>query len=401
MRHLKLAWREAAWVFLLSRLLFITITFVCIFVLSQIIPGFAQRLEIAAGYQPYSPPLTVLFFSWLRWDAKAFLNISFLGYKYAPDVSFFPFWPLVQRIGGFLLGGSFPGSFYIAGLLLANICFYLALVFYYCLLAEDFDPALARRALFCLTFSPFALFFFAGYSESLFILLCLAFFLLVRRGKALDWWLAGIVGFFAALTRSSGIVLAVPFLVMYVQHFWIPEKPLAYSFSQKFKALIPIVFIPAAILGYMLYLFLTKGDPFIFRTQEALIWNRQLTPPWITLLMAVQAVVQSPSLIFLLLNIVDLIVIGLSLLILALGWRHLLWQYRLFALGLAIFVLSFPTHTVEPLMSQPRYMLSIFPIAVISAFWSKNPTIYRVFIILGLIYLVINTVLFIDNIWIA
>lgn len=401
MRHLRRAWRVAAWVFLLSRLLFITITFVCIFLLSQFIPLFAQRLEFAAGYQHHSYLHNILFFSWLRWDAKAFLNISYFGYKSTPDVSFFPFWPLVQHVGGFLLGGSFPGSFYISGLLLANICYYLALVFCYCLLAEDFDPALAKRALFCLSFSPFALFFFAGYSESLFILLCFAFFLLLRRGKALDWWLAGVVGFFAALTRSSGIVLVVPFLVMYVQHFWVPEKRGDYSSFQKFRALAPIALIPAAILAYMLYLSLTKGDPFIFRTQEGAIWNRQFTPPWITLLMAVQAVFQSPSPLFLLLNTADVIVIGLSLLILALGWRHLPWHYRLFALGLAMFVLSFPTHTVEPLMSQPRYMLSVFPITVISAFWSKNPTFYKTFIILALIYLVINTVLFINNIWIA
>lgn len=401
MQIYKTAWKEATHVFLLSRVLFVTVTFVSVFALPQFSPGFAQRMEAAPGYQ-FSPyPLSTLFYSWLRWDAKAFLNISGRGYKHTPDVSFFPLWPLIQHMGGLLLGGSFPASFYVAGIVLANVFFYLALVLCYWLLAEDFDPLLARRALFCLTFSPYALFFFAGYSESLFLLLCFAFFLLLRRGAMRDWWLAGIVGFCATLTRSSGIALTVPFLVVYIQQFWLAGKCESNSFGKKLMAFAPIVFIPVAIFVYIFYLVVTKGNPLIFSAQEQAIWNRQLTAPWVTLIMAVQAVFQSPTPLFLLLNTIDLIVIGFTLLILVLGWRYLPWHYRLFALTLALFVFSFPTHTVEPLMSQTRYMLSIFPISVILALWSKKPAFYRLFMVLALIFLVINIILFIGNVWVA
>jgi len=401
MRSQRTAWREVAWIFLLNRLLFISVTFVSVFLLPLFIPGFAQRLETASNYLFHPYPVSTLFYSWFRWDAKAFVNISFLGYKHTPDVSFFPFWPLVQHVGGLLLGGSFPSSFYLAGLLLADAFFYLALVFFYRLLAEDFDPTLARRALFCLAFCPYALFFFAGYSEPLFLLLCFAFFLLIRRGRALDWWLAGILGFCANLTRSSGIALAAPFLVMYAQRFWISGKRTDYSIFEKLCALVPIVLIPAAVLVYMLYLSLMKGNPFIFSTQQEAIWNRQLTLPWITLIMAVQAVFQSPSPLFLLLNTTDLIVVGLSLLILALGWRHLPWHYRLFMVVMVTFTLSFPAHTVEPLMSQPRLMLPLFPIAIIVAFWSQKTAFYRTYMVLAVVFLVVTTILFVDNVWIA
>src|SRR5260370_35013274 len=95
-----------------------------------------------------------------------------------PERAFFPFWPLIEHFGGLLLGGFFPGSYYAAGLLPANFCFYFALVLLYCLLAEDFEPTLASRALFYFALGPYALFFFSGYKEALFLLLNLGFLFL-------------------------------------------------------------------------------------------------------------------------------------------------------------------------------------------------------------------------------
>jgi hypothetical protein len=395
------AWREAMRVFLLSRLLFISVTLVTIFLLPRFIPSLTQRLQDATTYELHPSPLKILLYSWLRWDAGPFLNISGLGYKNIADAAFFPFWPLVQHVGGLLLGGSFPISFYIAGLLLANLFFYLALVFLYSLLAKDFDAILARRALFCLTFSPYALFFFAGYSEPFFLLFCCAFFLLLRRGTALDMWLAGIIGFLAVLTRSSGIALVVPFLVVSVQRFWLTEKPLYDNLWQKLRMLAPVLLIPIGVLVYMFYLYLTTGNPLIFSAQEKMIWDRQLTLPLITLVMAVQAIFRFPPPLYLLLNIVDLIVITFSLLTLGFGWKHLPWHYRLFALTLVTFILSFPVHTIEPLMSQSRYMLSVFPIFIIIAYWNKKPIVYRTYMVVAPSFLVINVVLFVANIWVS
>src|SRR5258708_12731137 len=124
--------------------------------------------------------------------------------------------------GGLLLGAQYWFSYYIAGLLISNICFFFTLVLLYILLAEDFESSLAKRVLFYITYYPYALFFFLGYAESLFMLLCLAVFLLLLRGKALDWWFAGGLGFLATLTPSSGGVLTLPFLVTPIPRFLIP-----------------------------------------------------------------------------------------------------------------------------------------------------------------------------------
>jgi hypothetical protein len=323
------------------------------------------------------------------------------GYKHTPDVAFFPLWPLIQHFGGLLLGSIWPGSYYLAGLLLANICFYSALVLFYCLLAEDFEPHLARRAMIYLTFGPFALFFFAGYSESLFLLLCLACFLLFRRGKPLDWWLAGFFGFLATLSRSAGLMLAVPFLCVYIQRFWLSPKKEDYTMFQKLNALMPVLLLPLGIVVYMVYLYHTKGDPFIFQTEEAIVWQRHFSLPWNTLSMMVAAIFTSPSLIFLALNVIDNSFALLPLVVLGFGWKRIPLHYALFALALAAFSISFPATDIVPMISQPRLTIVFFPICVILAIWGKNRLFNAFYLSLTLTFLVINILMFIGNIWVA
>jgi mannosyltransferase PIG-V len=400
-RRWRIALREAAWVFGLSRLMLVLITILSIFFAPQLVEQYKHNLSTEAYYKytPYSP--STLFYSWLRWDAKSYLNISYFGYKHTPDVAFFPMWPLIQHYGGLLLGGSFPSSFYMSGLLLANICFYFTLVLLYHLLAEDFDPATARRSLIYCTFAPYALFFFAGYSESLFVLLCIAVFLLIRRGKTLHWWLAGFLGFLATLTRSTGIFLVIPFLVLYLQRFWSPSQRMGYTWQQKLNALIPIVLIPAGILVYMLYLYYAKGNPLIFTVEEGAFWYRHFAFPWQTFGMVMKASFSQPSFAYLLEQLLTTTFTIIPLVALALGWKHLPLHYSLFALALVVFDLSFPGYTVQPLFSQPRFLLAVFPITVIFAIWGKRPRLNQCFLAFSLIFFVINAILFVGNFWVA
>lgn len=401
MQKLRTACKEAAWVFGFSRLMIILVSFVSIFLLPGFIPFYKQRLALDEPYKVDPYGLKAFFFSWFRWDVKAYANISMQGYKHTPDVAFFPLWPLIQHYGGLLLGSIWPGSYYLAGLLIANICFYIALVVFYCLLAEDFEPNLARRALIYLAFGPYALFFFAGYSESLFLLLCIACFLLFRRGKPLDWWLAGFLGFLATLTRSAGLMLAVPFLCVYIQRFWLMPEREHYTLFQKLNGIIPIMLLPAGIVVYMLYLYYTKGDPFIFQTEQAIVWQRQFSLPWNTLGMMVVALFASPSIILLVLNVIDNSFALLPLVVLGFGWKRIPLHYALFALALAAFSISFPAVAIIPMISQPRLTIIIFPIFVIFALWGKNPRFNKSYLGLALTLLIINILLFIGNIWVA
>jgi Gpi18-like mannosyltransferase len=383
MHTFKTALKEAAWVFIFSRLTILLVSYITITIIPQ---------------SGHDKPV----FMWYHWDFAVYVRIAYQGYANTLYVGFFPLWPSLIHFGGLLLGGYFPLSYYLAGLLLANIFFYFALVLLYCLLSEDFEPSLAKRTLFYLAFYPYAIFFFVGYTESLFVLLCVAVFLLLRRGKLLDWWLAGGLGALATLTRSTGIMLIIPFLVMYIRHFWIAGQRNQHRWLQKINALAPIVLMPAASLAYMIYLAYTKSNPFIIQIEEATYWHRHFTWIWVTYGRTITVLYTYPR--FALdvgKNLLDIVFTTLPIAVLVLGWKRLPLHYSLFALAAIIFSISFPLWTVNPMASMPRYMMAIFPLIVVLALWGKRRRFDQLFIALGPPLLALNTVLFVSRLWVA
>ena len=403
MQDRRIAWKEAARVFLLSRAILLAITMLTVLSV-EVLQN--QNVGIHALYQsmPYSHDpvgLNIYLFSWYRWDALHFVSISAHGYADRANTAFFPLWPLLQHVVGLGLGGIHPGSYYVAGLVFSNLCFYAVLVLLYQLIAADFDAATARRALFYLSFAPYALFFFAGYTESLFLLLCVATFLLLRRGRALDWWLAGIAGFLASLTRTSGVVLAIPYLILYAQRFWLSKQRSQIAWRAKLNALAPIVLIPAGIVAYFVFLYFAKGDPFLAGTAENHYWHRHLSLPWTTFTLIWHAFFSTTANVHFWGVIADFFFTLLPLLILALGWRRIPPHYALFSLGLIGLSLSFPLETDSPLLSQPRYLLVLFPVTVIAALWGKNRRFHQVYLALSSGCFLTFAVLFVCDLWVA
>ncbi len=264
-------WKEAAWVFGLSRLIILLISYLSV--------TFLPKAPLSNAIMLVGPKctsnLTCFLLSWWRWDAIHYIQIAYGGYNQKPLTTFFPLFPLFMHGIGFLFGGSEIAD-YAAGLILANSCFYVSLVLFYYLVAQDFGPRVARYALVYLAFAPYAIFFFVGYAESLFLLLTLAFFYFLRRGSPLDWWLAGLCGFLAALTRPTGVALIVPFLVLFVQKFgiYMDSLPIQVHWQQKLNVLLPLLLIPAGLLIYLLYQWKTFGNPWLFTVEEAYYWQR-------------------------------------------------------------------------------------------------------------------------------
>jgi len=275
------------------------------------------------------------------------------------------------------------------------------LVLLYELIAADFDAYTARRALFYLSFAPYALFFFAGYTESLFLLLCVATFLVLRRGRARDWWCAGMLGFLASFTRSSGVALAVPYLVFYIQRFWLPPQRFQFAWREKLNALAPIVLIPAGVVAYLVYLYFTKGNPFIFSAAEIYYWHRHFSPPWTTLYLIWRAFFQATSSVHLWGESVAFVFTLIPLLILGFGWTRIPLHYALFSLVLVALALSFPIETDSPLLSQPRYLLMLFPVAVIPALWGKNRRFHQGFLAISTGCFLLFAILFVCGLWVA
>ncbi len=388
------AWKDAAWIFGLSRLIIVFISFL-------------GTVALPLAGQPRTPPCAstpqVCLSTWLRWDAMVYVEIARNGYTTAHNTVFFPLWPLLLHSIAFVFGNSIT-VYYVVGIVLANLLFYLALVVFHVLLSTDYDRTTARTALFYLAFSPYALFFFAGYSEALFLLLCLTVFLCLQRGK---WWFAGLAGFCASLTRSPGILLVIPFIVVFLQRYW-PSQQTITDWREKIRALfaphiltqlLPVLLLPAGILVFMLYLILHHYNPLEFSTQQTTYWNRPLSFPLTGIFSALYYLLIQPAQIEV--NILDLLFTVLPLSILILGWKRLPLHYSLFALITALFSLSYPHNSTEPLLGAPRYMLVIFPIIIICALWAKNPRFDRAFQAISLPMFALNIVLFVNHYWVA
>ena len=218
----------------------------------------------------------------------------------------------------------------------------------------------------------------------------------------LDWWLAGGIGFLAGLTRSAGLLLSIPYLIMYIRHFWISEQRNQHGWFQKINALVPIILFPMGILAYMIYLGYTKGNPFIFQLEEVSHWNRHFVWLWMTGGHIVKLLLDSSFFSFgQLKNLLDFAFTLFPIVALIWAWKRLPLHYTLYALAVIVFSLSFPLGAINPLASQPRYMIVLFPLFAIFSLWGKNQRFDQFFVSIGPPLLAVNTILFISHYWVA
>jgi hypothetical protein len=185
--------REVLALFVASRVAFLLVNYV----------GYV--LILAPKYSTGSVGVVGLLHAWEQWDARWYLGIAMQGYTSSASTAFFPLYPLL--IAGATAPFHGAGS-YTAGLLISNLAFLGALLLLYRLVAGRWGGETARRAVLYLTVFPTALYTFAPYNESLFLLLSLGCFAALERRR---WALAGALGALAVLTRSAGLLLLIPF----------------------------------------------------------------------------------------------------------------------------------------------------------------------------------------------
>jgi Mannosyltransferase (PIG-V) len=148
-----------------------------------------------------------------RWDTFFYSSIAAGGYRHDPaifqheNIVFFPLYPLLMRWGGALLGGH-P---LLAGVIISLAAFAVAMVLLYRLAVLEVGEAHAGPVVLLLSTFPFALFYSAVYTESLFLCVTLGAFYAMRRGR-LGW--AAVCGLAAGLCRPNGLWLAVPLLCL-------------------------------------------------------------------------------------------------------------------------------------------------------------------------------------------
>ncbi|MEK8105605.1 hypothetical protein NKG94_11505 [Micromonospora sp. M12] len=115
---------------------------------------------------------------------------------------------------------------------------------------------------------PTAFLFQAALTESLFVCLALAAFYYAERRR---WLLVGVLGYFLAMSRSVGLLMALPLaLVLLRQHDWRlgPRALLGYL-----RIGWPLLLLPAGWFTFMAYCRWRGGDWFAYQHAQETGWG--------------------------------------------------------------------------------------------------------------------------------
>jgi hypothetical protein len=398
-----------------------------------------------------------------RWDAAWYLVIAHYGYRpdlgafTAPRDAFFPLYPLGVR--ALSDAGLAP---VLAGVALSIAAFFLALYGLHRLttlevarlhrlasppglpegaingivgrtdrLTKLNAGAVARLVVLLTAFAPMALYFSAVYSESLYMALSIGLFLCARRGR---WASAATLGALASATRSTGVVLLVPLLMLYLYGPREDRDPERLSASRSHvlggdRSLAARAYAKAASLGsmlrpsyrlhrdvlwlglvplglalYMAHLALAGGDPLAPFHAEA-VWNRHFAGPYGGIWDGAKAALaglrqllsfQRHHVYYAQAGGSPFIDAGHNLLLFAFlllaipalvgVLRMLPLAYGIYALAALALPLSYPV-SPQPLMSLPRFLLVLFPLNIwLAVTLSLRPRIltHAVLIVSGL-----------------
>lgn len=311
---------------------------------------------------------------WQRFDSLRYTRIAAEGYTHEPDSAFPPLYPLGMGLLGRLLGGT-HASYLLAGILISNAAFIGLLILLHKVTEADVGSQFAPRTVLYLAVFPASFFLLAAYSESLFLLLALGSLWAGRKGR---FWLAGILGFLASLTRLTGWVLVVPLAYEFwrqrLRHGKWRILPASWSLNllgEAFAVLLPGL----GTFSFMVYRQLIGMPP--LNQLYAAYWYQDTGFPGIDVWRAVQAVffgvgrrAGDPAMVL------DLAIVVLLFVTTILAFRYLPRSWGFYAATMLFFILL-PSAPLKPLYSFSRYALAFFTLFFILGMAGQRPWSHR------------------------
>ena len=329
-------------------------------------------------------------FSWANFDGEHYLSIAIFGYK-ALEQAFFPVYPmlisfLAKPFSANLMSHLLSST--IIAVLISNISFLLALFILYKLISLDFSKKIALTTIIILLLFPTSFYFGSVYTESLFLLLSVGSFYFARKK---NWLLASILGFVASATRVFGPLL-LPALIIE-----------AYQQKERFSKVFWLILIPFGLILYMLYQFLTVGDPLAFyhlqqsigeQHQSGITLLPQVYYRYINMLLTVnylQPLYQTIILEF---------TTGILFFLLPIYgyFKKIRLSYLLYAM------LAFLLPAIQgSFSSNPRYIIVLFPSFLAAALWFTNVNKPLKMIVSSsmILMLLLETALYLRGYWVA
>lgn len=361
--------RDIIWLFAGTRLLLIVGGFIS-FIL----------FPIPQHVYPITPVNTLaLLQSWNQWDSTFYVRIAQFGYQTPNESAFFPLFSLLTRGVAFLFGNQL---YWLAALIVSNLALFGTLYILYQIATDALGERVGWRTIVYLCLFPTAFFLFAGYSESLFLFFTCSTLFALRRQK---WLLAGALGFLAALTRSAGVLLVLP----YLYELWTSrdrsQADLAHQFKGLFLKSLPLLLLPLGTLLYALYCLQHFRSLLAFANVQK-DWGRTFSWPWVGLFDTLKQLffMQGFGTFTEVHLLIDLTATLGFIALAVLGWRRLRFSYTLWIGILLLYTLCSPATSVmnaanaDILMSNQRFVLEMFPgFITLAALGFKYPRLHQ------------------------
>lgn len=307
-----------------------------------------------APWTPNLPPSLGIF---ARWDSHWYYQIAVSGYFRREAYVFMPLYPLLMH----LMHTAVRLPNMLGGLLLSWAADLCALILLVRLWIEEAGEEFAKRSIWLLLAFPAAFFLVAAYSESLYLLLSVAAFLAMRHGR---FPLAAVLAAFAAVSRTNGFFLIVPFLA----YAWEASDR---KFDRRFFGRAAWSLLPIAALGvYALYSQIHIGNALAFLTMQS-DWHRHYTGATFAFSYALAHILHGQGA---LLAILDYLTPAAFLLILVLDQGRMRIGDTLYvALGVLTTLVAPAIPSSFVLMSATRLCMPYFPVYLAAARVLQRP----------------------------
>jgi Gpi18-like mannosyltransferase len=250
-------------------------------------------------------------------------------------------------------------------LLVSSIAGLFLTIGFYRLARLDCNEPQAWHATALLLCWPASIALFLPYTEALFLLLSVYCLFVARHQR---FWLAGLVGALATLTRQQGLFLVLPLA-------WEIFETSGRQWPTALKKWLPIFFLQAAYGLRVVYRAVAINDVhpdfssiqgflhtvMISPSSYEITERHAFLPPWLMIWNGLSAFWRhdvSPY------AFIDLVLsIGFIALV-VLSWRYLRTSYRLYCIAIVLVSLSFYAADENPFLALPRHLLLAFPVFI-------------------------------------
>ena len=326
--------------------------------------------------------------TWNVWDARHYVAIATTNYHWASNdeavlIGFLPLLPLTM----YVFKSLFQTSVLVAGYMVSTISTILLSIILYKLVLLDYSKKVGILTVFMLFIFPTSFFLHIPYTESLFMLLTVSAFYFARKRY---YWISFLCIALGTFTKIVGLALLPAILVEII----IIDKEYFKKINFNSKLIIILLGSVISLSGFFAYLFINNqiwGDPFYFNIVKKQFHSISFAPFGQGLVVAFDALSYRVG--------IEKFFLGYA-------------QIAAFLLGLitSIYVvikmrLSYGTYMIVVLWlscassfwtGMPRFILTLFPMFIVLALFSRQAIFKYLWIIFSIIFLYVFAVNFIQ-----